>query len=87
LGVPEETIYADYVLSNDYLVAFREAIIVEPGWEHTRPLWETKRDYLDGAFSAICDKYGSIDSYLQDAIGVTEEMRTELKARLLLKPD
>jgi protein-tyrosine phosphatase len=87
LGVPEEAIYADYLLSNDYLVAFREAAIAEPGWEHTGPLWETKRDYLDGAFSAICDKYGSIDSYLQDVIGLTHEMRAELKARLLHQPD
>jgi protein-tyrosine phosphatase len=87
LGVPEETIYADYMLSNDCLVAFREAAIAEPGWEHTGPLWETKRDYLDGAFSAICDKYGSVESYLQGAIGLTHEMRTELKARLLHKPD
>lgn len=87
LGVPEETIYADYMLSNDYLVAFRAARIAEPGWEHTGPLWEARREYLDGAFSAICDKYGSIESYLQDAIGLTHEMRTELKARLLHKPD
>ncbi len=87
LGVPEETIYADYLLSNDYLVALREAAIAEPGREHTGPLWEARREYLEGAFSAICDKYGSIESYLQDAIGLTHEMRTELKDRLLHKPD
>jgi protein-tyrosine phosphatase len=87
LGVPEETIYADYMLSNDYLVAFRAARIAEQGWEHTGPLWEARREYLDGAFSAICDQYGSIESYLQEAAGLTHEMRTELKARLLHKPD
>jgi protein-tyrosine phosphatase len=87
LGVPEETIYADYMLSNDYLVEFRAARIAKPGWEHTGPLWEARREYLDGAFSAICDQYGSIGSYLQDAIGLTDERRTELKARLLYKPD
>ena len=37
--------------------------------------------------SAVRDSYGSIDAYLERAIGLTEEMRTELKARLLLKPD
>ena len=31
LGVPEETIYADYMLSNDYLVALREAQVAKPG--------------------------------------------------------
>jgi len=87
LGVPEETIYADYMLSNDYLVSFREAAIAEPGYEHTGPLLEARRDYLEGAFSAICDQYGSIESYLQDAIGLTHEMRTALKARLLYKLD
>jgi protein-tyrosine phosphatase len=87
LGVPEETIYADYMLSNDYLAPVRQVYIKKPGREHTGPLWEARREYLDGAFSAICDKYGSVESYLQDAIGLTHEMRTELKARLLHKPD
>jgi protein-tyrosine phosphatase len=85
LGVPEETVYADYMLSNDYLALMREEQIKKPGREHTGPVWEVRRDYLEGALAAVCDSYGSIDSYLEKAIGLTDEMRTELKGRLLLR--
>jgi protein-tyrosine phosphatase len=85
LGVPEETVYTDYMLSNDYLAPVREVYIKKPGREHTGPLWEARREYLGKALSAVRDSYGSIDAYLERAIGLTEEMRTKLKARLLCR--
>lgn len=86
LGVPEETVYADYMLSNNYLVRFQEAQIEEPGHEHTGPVWEVRREYLEGALAAVRDSYESIDRFLEIAIGLTDEMRTELNGRLLLRP-
>jgi protein-tyrosine phosphatase len=83
LGVPEETVYADYMLSNDYLALMREEQIKKLGREHTGPVWEVQREYLEAALAAVRDSYGSIDSYLEKAIGLTEKMRTELKGRLL----
>jgi protein-tyrosine phosphatase len=87
LGVPEETVYADYMLSNDYLVPFREAQIKKPGREHTKPVWEVRREYLEGALAAVRDSYGSLDRYLENAIGLTDEMRTELKGRFLIRAE
>ena len=83
LDVPEETVYSDYMLSNDYLTPFHETHVNRPGWEHTGPLWEARREYLGEALSAVRDSYGSIDTYLERAIGLTDEMRTKLKALLL----
>jgi protein-tyrosine phosphatase len=85
LGMPEETVYADYMLSNNYLVLLQEEQIKKPGRAHTGPVWEVRREYLEGALAAIRDAYGAIETYLEKAIGLTGEMRTELKGRLLLK--
>jgi protein-tyrosine phosphatase len=34
--------------------------------------------YLDHAFAAMAERYGSVDAYLRDALGVTPERRARL---------
>jgi protein tyrosine/serine phosphatase len=39
--------------------------------------------YLDTAFAAMKARYGSVDAYLEQALGVTPAMRDAIAARLL----
>jgi protein-tyrosine phosphatase len=72
LGVPEETIYKDYLLSIERMAMFNEIIINDvlkssdhrlyP--ENVRPMLIVQREYLAASFRAIKDEYGSPDNYL-----------------------
>ncbi len=88
LGVPDETIVADYSLSEHSLppaVVWAEAN--DPEWAARMaafPAWlllapsETLQAFLD----ILRDRHGSIDAYLTDA-GVEPDMLELLRARLL----
>jgi len=83
----KETIYNDYLLSNNYrkkLVDKRlnlannlhflypkmdVSVLEKLSWVET--------DYLDAAFNEINKKYGSIDIYIQYALGISENKRQE----------
>ena len=40
-------------------------------------------DYLDAALAAIVERYGSIDAYLEQALGVDAKARAGVEAHLL----
>lgn len=92
LGVPEETILADYLLSGRYFPIQRELARVihkygaEAGGnlnpELILPMMETRPEYLQAAFDTIHDEYGSLDSFLEDALGIGPEERRVLRERL-----
>ncbi len=42
-----------------------------------------KEEYLDESFAVIEDEYGGVDSYLEQASGLTPERRQQLQAVLL----
>jgi len=87
LKFDKETIYNDYLLSNNYrekLVhkRFRLAnnlhflypkmdvkVLEKLSWVETA--------YLDAAFNEINKKYGSVDSYIQQVLGISENKREE----------
>jgi protein-tyrosine phosphatase len=91
LGVPEETVYEDYLLSNEYRQDFTRFVLrwtplyslfrTEP--EDVAPLLEARREYLDAALGAIRASHGSVDNYLEQALGVTPERRAAIEANLL----
>ncbi len=82
LGVPWETVVADFeatnrlwrrdtVPSEDLPLAIRESLLrAEPA-------------LLAAAFDAARDRYGSLDSYLAEALDLGPERRAELRALLL----
>jgi protein tyrosine/serine phosphatase len=39
--------------------------------------------YLDEAFAAMAERFGDIDRYLADALGVGPDLRAAVRARLL----
>lgn len=91
LGVPEETVFEDYLLSNRYLAGFRRFVLrwvplysffrTDP--DDLLPLLEARRSYLQGSLDTIVELYGSVDTYLEDRLGLTPERREQLRANLL----
>lgn len=75
LGAPRETVTADYLRSNDYLLpAYRENIdgFVEAGGERSIviALIGVREEYLDAAFDEMETRYGTIENYFAEALGI-----------------
>lgn len=98
LGVPRSTVIDDYLLSNDFRAAANRAMLdavrptvaaaqgVDPGAVDMGPLaqvLEVRGEYLQVAFDAIADGYGTVDGYLRDGLGLTDADLTELRDQLL----
>ena len=83
LGVPKEVIHADYRLSSDYLKSLRDAKIEERG-PCIAPWYDVQPQYIEGAFSAVREAYGSIETYLATGLAFSDQMRLMLQSRLLL---
>jgi protein-tyrosine phosphatase len=87
LGVPEETVMEDYLLSNTYLAASNEKTIAqvrtivagvqqvpEDDVDMTNlvALLDVRTEYLQAAFDAVDAEFGSFDGYLSDGLGLTD---------------
>jgi protein-tyrosine phosphatase len=99
LGVPHDTIIADYHLSTRFrrpefemapvdpaLVAANPgaqmfaAYRARPDWNVPQPLMDKDgQPFLHGAFDAIRDKWGSVDAYLQQEVGVGPAQIAQLR--------
>ncbi|WP_344824870.1 tyrosine-protein phosphatase [Chryseobacterium ginsenosidimutans] len=87
LKFDKETIYNDYLLSNNY----REKLVdkrltLANNLHFLYPKMDIKvleklswveTDYLDAAFNEINKKYGSIDNYIQQVLKISENKRQE----------
>ncbi|MEO0784966.1 MAG: tyrosine-protein phosphatase [Pseudomonadota bacterium] len=93
LGVSREDLIADYEMTNtavdiearlpDAQTYFNNMLDRSYDADVYRPFMGVRRRYLETALSTIEAESGSVDSYLEDVLGVTEEMRGAMKARLL----
>jgi protein-tyrosine phosphatase len=94
LGVPQETVFEDYLLTNRYLAGFRSFVLRwVPVYSFFRtdpddllPLLEARRSYLQGSLNAIVDLYGSVDQYLEQGLGLSPARREQLRVNLLTPP-
>jgi protein tyrosine/serine phosphatase len=92
-GVGADDILADYLLTNDASRLARKMSFLGPWLRDTvgkdvdeealRVAVSVHPQYLETAFSAIAERYGSLDGYLADALGVDAGLRQRLLARLL----
>jgi protein-tyrosine phosphatase len=92
-GVPPDTAIEDYLLTNhpDRLAArmpiigkFMEEIAGRmPSEAVIQVAMGVEADYLRTAFTAIDERYGSLDGYLEQALGVGAAQRAALRERLL----
>jgi protein-tyrosine phosphatase len=96
LGVPEETVLADYALTNRYLKENSDArrkMMASTGssaFSHMTPqqqavLMAADPAYLKSTLRAIDAKYGSFDNYRRQALQVSDSDVAALRARLLTK--
>ena len=80
LGVPEETVYEDFLLTNHYTAAQIERMVwiirlvslfrTDP--EQVRPVLGVERAYLEAAFTAIQEEYGGFETYRREALGLDD---------------
>lgn len=93
LGVPRATVVADYALSDDivdYRVQMQEsaannpayAFLLDLPWETVEPLLASDPAYIESAFAALEEKYGSVDAFIENELGVTADMKQQIKAHL-----
>ncbi len=88
LGVSEETIMNDYELTNQYRKALNEQTVkmmTAQGMPESsaRSMMAANPEYLKSAFASIASKFGSVDKFLKNEIGLTAEKKAELKKKFL----
>jgi protein-tyrosine phosphatase len=89
LGVPYETIVADYEATNYYrgtdnqrqMSAMTQRMHIDKDVAHS--MMSAKKPYLDATFNAITAKYGSIDNYLKTQLGLDDEKIAMLRKKFL----
>ncbi|WP_329622862.1 tyrosine-protein phosphatase [Streptomyces sp. NBC_01255] len=87
LGVPEETVMADYLASNTYRAAANEAILSHlPAQQAAvyKPLLDVRPAYLNASFAEVEEEYGSFRAYLRKGLGLDQQELKELKRDLLV---
>lgn len=93
LGVPRETVIADYALSDDvvdYRAEMEESAAANPAyaalaqlpWEKVEPLVASDPAYIESGLAALEEKYGSVDAFIEQKLGVTPAMKDSIRAQL-----
>jgi len=93
LGVHADDIMGDYLLTNDESRMARKMAFLGPWLRDTvgktvdeaalRVAVSVNPAYLETAFSVIREAHGTLDRYLEEALGVDAPLRDRLQARLL----
>ncbi len=98
LGVPWETVRQDYLLSNDFrkeeveqrleqlrqLAAKNQGIApAEVDMTNIYAFYILEGKYIDAALDEVIKKYGSMDNYIKEGLGITDEEIQKLKDALL----
>ena len=90
VGVERDAIEADYLKSNEkhrrYKVrrtATSDGAYSEEVMELLSPLFEARAEYLTAAFETIEETWSDVDTYLEQGLRLTPELRGLLRERLL----
>lgn len=91
LGVPRETLFEDYLLSNEHYRPGPEVAAAMSGrhgdWlltlrpEMMQVMLQVDASYLEAAFATIERDHGSVEGYLEQALGVDRAARERLRER------
>ncbi|MFG2293891.1 tyrosine-protein phosphatase [Streptomyces sp. NPDC048603] len=87
LGVPQETVMADYLASNDYRKAANDAILGHLPPQQAavyKPLLDVRPEYLNAGFDEAEAKFGTFQGYLKDGLGIDARELKRLKKDLLV---
>jgi protein-tyrosine phosphatase len=74
----------DYLRSNDYIIPMYRKVIdnaVESGIEEEIPLsiLGVKKEYLEAAFDEMETKYGTIEDYFSEGLGIDADQQKALR--------
>lgn len=88
LGVPQETVMEDFLRSNDYMLpAYKETIdafVAAGGDKETIiALLGVKSAYLEASFDEVRSKYGSIERYFSEGLGIDAKGQAALRSLFL----
>ena len=94
----EVSVMDDFLLTNEVNASniretvelFREMIIANTGKEPTEEDMENLTNfvtmhskYLQAALDRVVEVYGSVDNFIRDGIGITDDQRSAFRAALL----
>ncbi len=82
LGVPQDTISEDYLLTNQFYRRDPSHSTDLPD-EIRQVLGSVQASFLSAAFEAIDANYGDLETYLRDGLGLGKAERAHLEARYL----
>jgi protein-tyrosine phosphatase len=85
LGLPTEKVYEDYLRSNDYIIPAYQKVIdgfFKAGGDPSiaQAVLGVKRGYLDAAFDEVQKKYGSIENYFSEGLGIDAAQQKAIRA-------
>ncbi|WGT27967.1 tyrosine-protein phosphatase [Pseudomonas marginalis] len=93
LGVSQENILEDYLLTSHYWKgprseeSIKQVLTIifgtEPCESVIQPLASVKEEYLAEAFRTICEQHGTVDTYLEKVAGLGPKQRETLQNLLL----
>lgn len=90
LGVPKDKVYEDFLKSNQYIIPKYQQTIdafVKGGGNKQIPLaiFGVKKEYLDASFDEMEKRYGTIENYFSEGLGIDEAQQKRIKEKLLKK--
>ena len=88
LGVEEEEIFKDYLLTNEHPISIvdpEEEPVADEIKEILADYFSAKPEYLKAAFYYIDKTYGFFDAFLFECCGVDAEKHNKLKEKYLVK--
>jgi protein-tyrosine phosphatase len=90
LGVPKDVVMEDYLRSNDYILpAYKKVIdaFVVAGGDSTLPpsILGVKKEYLEAAFDEMQTKYGTLNKYFSEGLGIDASQQKAIRDVLLVK--
>jgi|GEM_PF-446886 len=88
LGVPKDVVMKDYLRSNDNIIPMYQKTIddaVAAGIEEEIPLaiLGVRKEYLETAFDEMETKYGTIEKYFSEGLGIDEAQQKALRGLFL----
>ena len=89
LGVPQDTVMQDYLLSNTYYfdsAAVQAELKAMPAAQATiyAPLLEVRASYLQAGLAQVAAGYGSMYDYAVHGLGLSPQTISKLRAKLLV---
>ena len=82
LGVPRETVFEDYLLTNQYWDrAGREPPDMDPAT--VAAVFSAREEYLNAAFAAVEARFGGLEAYITGHLGLDDDRRQALRQACL----